>query len=138
MYSSRVVIERIQQFESENGWLPIYHTYDEVLDFTKYVESLIKKDYNSKGGWITHIKKMTESKRIELVRWIQNEQALCGLDSSYWERNYAWICDEKGQMFKFKNRRSQEIYDSVIEQFDERQVSIELLILKARQLGITS
>ncbi len=41
-------------------------------------------------------------------------------------------------MFKFKNRKSQEIFDSVIAEFDEKQVSIEMICLKARQLGITT
>jgi hypothetical protein len=62
----------------------------------------------------------------------------CGLDSGYWERNYAWVCDEKGQIFKFKNRKSQEVFDSIIAEFDEKGVSIELLILKARQVGIST
>jgi hypothetical protein len=139
MYSSRIVIERIQDFASQKGnFLPIYHTYDEVLEFTEYVKSLIKKDENSKGAWITHVRRMSASKQQELVRWIQNEQVLCALDSSYWDRNYGWVCDEKGQMFKFKNRKSQEIFDSVIAEFDEKQVSIEILCLKARQLGVTT
>jgi hypothetical protein len=138
MYSSRVVLDRIQQFESENKWLPVYHSYDEVLDFTKYIESLIKREGNSKGSWITHVRRLSASRINEIIRWIENEQVLCGLDSSYWDKNYAWVCDEKGNMFKFKNRKSQEIFDSVIAEFDEKQVSIEILCLKARQLGVTT
>lgn len=60
---------------------------------------------------------------------MRNEQVLCGLDSSYWERNYAWVCNEKGEIIKFKNRLSQKIYDEVVASFDEKQVSIELLCL---------
>lgn len=129
MYSNRVVLDRLQQFEAENKWLPTYHTYDEILDFTKYIEGLIKKDSNSKGGWITHVRRISTSRQKEIERWIQNEQVLCSLDSNYWDKNYAWVCDEKGQMFKFKNRKSQEIFDSVISEFDEKQVSIEMLCL---------
>lgn len=138
MYSTGVITQRIQNFESENHWLPIYHSYDEVLEFTKYIDSLIKIESNSKSSYVNLVKKISSSRQQEIRRWIQNEQAISGLDSSYWESRYAWVCDEKGQMFKFKNRRSQEIFDSVISDFDEKQVSIELLILKARQLGVTT
>lgn len=129
MYSSRVVIERIQDFESENHWLPVYHSIAEVQEFSKYVDSLIKIESNSKSSYINLVKKISSDRVKEIRRWIQNEQVICGLDSNYWESRYAWVCDEKGQMFKFKNRQSQEIFDSVIGDFDEKQVSIELLCL---------
>ena len=54
------------------------------------------------------------------------------------ETNYAYVADEKGNIFKFKNRKSQAIFDSVIAGFDEDQVSIEIICLKARQVGITT
>jgi len=62
----------------------------------------------------------------------------CSMSSEYWESRFAFVCDEKGQIYKFSPRLSQRIYDSVISDFDEKQVSIELLILKGRQLGITT
>ena len=60
------------------------------------------------------------------------------MDSHYFESRYAYVCDEKGEIFKFQNRKSQDVFDNVIADFDEQQVSIELLILKARQLGVTT
>jgi hypothetical protein len=47
------------------------------------------------------------------------------------------VCDEKARYFKFTNRKSQEVFDNVIAE-DDAQVAIELLVLKARQLGITT
>jgi len=81
---------------------------------------------------------MTERLRLEIRRWIENEQVLCGFDSGYWETRYAYVCNEEGQIYKYQPRMSQRILDSVISEFDEKQVSIELLILKGRQLGVTS
>ena len=63
---------------------------------------------------------------------------MCGLDSGYFDECYAYVCNEGGEIFKFKNRKSQEVFDSVIADFDEQQVAIRLLILKARQVGITT
>lgn len=47
-------------------------------------------------------------------------------------------CNESGQIKKFQPRLSQKVYCSVIEEFDEQGFPIELLILKGRQLGITT
>lgn len=129
MYSSRTIISNLEEFERINKWLPVYHTYDEVLNFTKYIDGLVKIDSNSKSSTVNITQKISASRQKEINRWVTNEQVLCGLDSSYFESRYAWVCDEKGQIFKFKNRKSQEIFDSVIAEFDEKQVSIEILCL---------
>lgn len=139
MYSEQVVLRNLDEFAAREGWMPVYHTFDQVEEFKKYIDSLTKTvETNSRSSYITLTHPITEKRRQEIWRWIENEQALCGLDSGYFENRYAWVCDEKGQIFKFKNRLSQEIFDSVIAEFDEKQVSIELLILKARQVGITT
>ena len=138
MYSQKIINSSLELFEEENGWLPHYHSYDEVLEFTKYVDSLIRIESNSKSSYINLVKKISESRQKEIRHWIQNEQALCSLDNNYWTKNYAWVADEKGQIFKFKARKSQEVFDSVVAGFDEQQVSIEILCLKGRQVGITT
>jgi hypothetical protein len=138
MYSQKIINSSLELFEEDNGWLPHYHSYDEVLEFTKYVDSLIRIESNSKSSYINLVKKISESRQKEIRHWIQNEQALCSLDNNYWTKNYAWVADEKGQIFKFKSRKSQEVFDSVVAGFDEDQVSIEILCLKGRQVGITT
>jgi hypothetical protein len=138
MYSQKIIDANLDLFEAKNAWRPIRHTLDEVTEFKKYVDSVVKIGSNSKGSWIESVAPMTDKRRAEIKRWIENEQVLCGLDSFYWETNYAFVCDEKGQIYKFQPRMSQRIYESVIADFDEKQVSIELLILKGRQLGITT
>ena len=109
-----------------------------MRDFSAYINSITRSDSNTKTSIISVTARLTEKRQREIRRWIENEQVLCGLDSNYWESRYAFVCDEKGQIFKFANRRSQEVFDAVIAEFDEKQVSIELLLLKARQLGIST
>ena len=138
VYSERTTLRNLEEFSKREGWCPVYHTYDEARSFNAYIDSLIKVESNTKTSTITVAKRISRRRQKEISRWIENEQALCGLDSSYWERNYAWVCDEKGQIFKFANRRSQEVFDAIIADFDMREVSIELLILKARQVGIST
>lgn len=138
MYSAKIIQRNLEDFAAREGWMPVYHTYAEVQTFIAYIESLIKVESNSKNSYIELRSSLKEKRAQEIRRWIENEQVLCGLDSTYWESRYAFVCDEKGQIYKFQPRLSQQIYNSVIAEFDEKQVSIEMLILKGRQLGITT
>ena len=139
MYSSRIIERNLDLYEAQNGWRPVRHTLDQVNEFREGIDKLVRIGSNTKGSWIDGLNyAITDKRKAEIKRWIENEQILCGLDSLYWEENYAYVCDEKGQIYKFQPRLSQRIYDAVIADFDEKQVSIELLILKGRQLGITT
>jgi hypothetical protein len=138
MYSQRIIQSNLAEFELRNGWMPVYHSLGQVEEFKHYIDSLIKMESNSRSSYITLIKTISQKRKEEIRRWIENEQVLCALDSEYFESRYAYVCDEGGTIFKFKNRKSQEVYDSVIAGFDELQVAIRLLVLKARQVGITT
>ena len=118
--------------------MPQYHSRDEVNEFNAYIESLIEKDIRGINQYFTLKKEITNARAKEIRRWVENEQALCMFDSNYFEDRYAYVCDEKGDIFKFQNRKSQEVFDNVIAEFDEKQVAIALFILKARQLGVTT
>lgn len=138
MYSSKIISANLAQFARDNGWEPTYHSIADVKDFNLYLESITVTDANSRNYRINLSKGLTQRRIDEIRRWIQNEQVLCSLDSGYFENHYAYICDEKGEIFQFRNRRSQEVFDAVIADFDELQVAIELLIIKGRQVGITT
>lgn len=118
--------------------MPRRHTIEEVEEFKKYINSIIKIDSNSKNSYVDLKGSITDRRAKEVRRWIENEQILCALDSDYFESRYAYVCDEEGQILKFKSRLSQQIYTSVLADFDEKEFPIQLLILKGRQLGITT
>ena len=138
MYSRKVVQQRLELFAAQNAWMPEYHSLDEVEKFKAMMDEIVKLDGNSKSKWIKSVSPMTDKRKAEIYRWIENEMVLCTLDSNYWETRYAYVCNEGGQIYKYQPRLSQRIIDEVIAEFDEKQVSIELLILKGRQLGVTS
>lgn len=138
MYSQRIVTANIEEYQRVFKKKLVYHSYAQVQEFTAYVDKLISIESNSKSSFITLKGKISASRQQEIREWIQNEQVLCGLDAMYWATRYAWVIDEQGQVFKFMPRMPQKIYQSIIADFDEKQVSIELLILKGRQLGITT
>ena len=114
------------------------HTFNEVSEFTSYIKSITKIASNSKGAWIESVAPMTDKRRAEIRRWIENEQVLCSLSYPYWRDNYAWVIDEGGQKTKFSNRKSQDVFDSVVADLEEEQAGIQILALKARQVGITT
>ena len=110
--------------------MPCYHTYQETLEFTSYIKSVVKLGSNSKGAWIESVAPLTEKRKKEIYRWIENEQTLCSLSYAYWRDNYAYVVDEGGQVVKFKNRKSQDVFDSVVAYLEEIQAGIQLLCLK--------
>ncbi len=138
MYSKSVISRNLDALEAKNGWRPVYHTLQQVEEFKTYVENICKADVTARNIHVTINKNLTRSRQKEIQRFVQNEQLLCAADSNYFEDRYCWICDEKGEIFKFKNRKSQEVFDSILAEFDDREVAIELLFLKARQVGITT
>ena len=138
MYSEIIIIQNLELFAAREGWMPYYHTVEQIEEFKAYVNSIIAHDSKGRNNYYDLKKEISENRAKEIRRWVENEQVLCMFDSAYFESRYAWVCDEKGEIFKFKNRMAQEIYDNVLADFDEQQVSIELLILKARQLGVTT
>lgn len=138
MYAERIIQQKLDSFTLKNGWCPVRHTISQIKEFVAYIESITKADSNSKNAYISVTKRLTDQRLTEIKRWIQNEQILCTFDFDYFSTRYAYICDEKGDMFQFKNRRSQEVFASVVAHFEDLEVAIELFVLKARQLGISS
>jgi hypothetical protein len=138
MYSPAVIVRKLEEFEKKNGWMPVYHTVEWVEQFKAYIDSITKVDANSRNSYIDMTVKLTKARIDEIKRLVENEQVLCTLDSSYWETRYAYITDNQSTIYKFQNRQSQEVFDSILSQFDEDGVAIELLILKARQLGVST
>ena len=118
--------------------MPVRHTIEQVQEFREYIDSITKIDANSRNTYIAVSQRMTRRRADEIRRFVENEQAMCCLDSDYFDTRYCFICNDKGDIFQFSNRASQKVFDGIIAQFDEQQVAIELMILKARQQGIST
>lgn len=138
MYAESIILQKLADHEAANGWALEYHSLEWVMEFTAYVKSIIEVKANTRNSYIGLNAKLTKTRADWVRRQIENEQLLCTYDSSYWETRYAYITDNKSEIFKFENRKSQEIFDSIIADFDAKQFPIELLVLKARQLGVST
>jgi hypothetical protein len=138
MYAQSVVLAKLAEFERANGWMPVYHSLAQVEEFKAYIDSICKVDANTRNSYVDLKVKLSKRRADEIRRFVENEQVLCTIDSDYWETRYAWIIDNASNVYKFQNRVAQAIFDSILWQFDIDQVAIELFVLKARQLGIST
>lgn len=71
-------------------------------------------------------------------RWRQNEKFLCFADASYFVTRYARIRDVKERIVRVEYRKAQKLFHQLLAKYDDRQVAIQLFILKARQVGIST
>jgi len=109
--------------------MPIPHSQDEIDDFKEVIAKIVDIEETSRSASVSLKGPISSNVATEIRQFIQNEQVLCALDNSYWEARYAYVCNEKGEISKFRNRKSQEVFDQIVGDFDERQVSIEVLCL---------
>jgi hypothetical protein len=138
MYAPRIIQAKLQKFRGKAGWDPVYHSIADIQNFNEYLERITSNNENSRNGYISVNKRISRDAYNEIKRFIENEQVLCSVDSNYFETRYAYICNAEGDIYKFENRKSQEVFDSVVAHFEDLEVAIELFILKARQLGIST
>src|ERR1700758_3899110 len=140
MYSQTVIDKTLDDFEIREGWRPVEHKLSEVEEFSDYINKIIRIEKTQTSRYIDFKPevRLTEKEKKSIRKFIKNEQFMCFASSNYWETRYAWIGDEAGNIFKFSNRKSQDVFDQILGPFDELQVAIELFCMKSRQVGITT
>lgn len=133
MYSPAAIARRITIAERDLGRPLIYHTLAEVNSFedhlTRHGRYVLDKD-----GQPTSVAGLT----LEESHWIENELALVQCDAEYALTRYCWLVDEIGNVARFSFRLAQRILYDVMADLESRGLSIEIMILKARQLGMTT
>ncbi len=83
VYSQKVILEKLVEFERENGWMPEYHSLEWVEEFKAYIDSITSVNANSRNTYISIKNKLTKDRADQIRRWIQNEQVLCSIDAGY-------------------------------------------------------
>lgn len=133
MYAEAKVAERISLAEDELKVKLEYHSLDEVIRFEKYLQenSMYVLDDH---GVPESLRNLTDFAR----RWMINEQALCLCDAAYFLTRYGWLKDQNNVVFRFKFRVAQRILFEIIASLELDDAAIEIMILKARQLGMST
>lgn len=133
MYCAEKIKERLDEAEKMLGYRPVYHSVEEVDAVNKRLEAIALRDSDGKpvGGTT---RPYTENEKW----WIRNERMLCMCDAEYFLTRYAYLKGDKNEIVRFKFRNPQKVYFSVISSLEKRGASIQLQILKGRQLGVST
>lgn len=144
MYSARIIDQRIALAESalrQDATLPPHlrglklerHSIADVDAFEAHLRRHQRYTYNSSGMPVA-----TKNLTIEEAAWMLNEQVLVKCDALYALTRYCFVKSEEARVEHFAPRVAQRILFDLIAELEDRQVSIEIMILKARQLGATT
>lgn len=131
-----------------------YHSPREIDDFDARLEQRYPDAYASARAAaqgvedgiktfriaITRILCNPENPRLtkDEVRFIQNERALIQCDAAYFMTRYYWIIDRENLRSRFQFQAGQRILFEIIAEMEQMRIAIEILIAKARQLGMTT
>lgn len=135
MYSRRVVDYNLRKAEAtirESEDLPLSWdmrrpTHNEREEMIEHFDSLL----DSKGYLI---RELTREEKL----WILVESTYCKLDFLYFAEHYAKIEDWSARIVNFHPNMAQQIILSLMADYEERGWAILFLLLKARQLGMTT
>jgi hypothetical protein len=133
MYAPGRVAQRIEQAQREFNIELEHHSVADVITFDEHL-----KRYNKfaldQNGRPTGTQNLTQFEHD----WILNEQLVVSCDAMYALTRYAFIRDEEGTVRRFEPRTPQKLIYDVISDLELRDAAIELLLLKARQLGVST
>lgn len=133
MYCARRVSERLDQARSELGIKLEYHSVAEVDDFEFHLKRKGKYAYDASGR-----PDGTQNLEPWESQWMMNERALVMCDAAYALTRYGFVKDEENVIRRFEFRMGQRMLFEIISDLEERGLAIEIMILKARQLGMST
>lgn len=138
MYCQRHVDRRIaiaEQMLREQGtpFSLLQRTVPEVDEFEERLARGNKYIYGPTGLPID-----TQNLSPEEAHWMLNEQLMVQCDAAYAVTRYGWVSDEEGVIRRFRFRLAQQLLFDVISDLEDLDAAIEIMILKARQLGMTT
>lgn len=107
--------------------------------------TLVPQTHETCDQWIEHLKDAVDAKGKPVrklvddeIRFIENERAICTWDFLYFATRYTKVKNEAGEMVKFEPRLAQMILIDILGEDEAKMIAIYLLILKARQGGIST
>ena len=133
MYSRRKVDARLAQAAALYSFIP---TPQSVADVSAFEAHLIANDRytRDKDGRPNGTQSLTPDE----AHWIRNEQVMVACDASYALTRYCHIKDEQNVIRRFDFRIPQRLLFDIIADLEDRDAAIEIMVLKARQLGMST
>jgi len=154
MYAQQIVDERLELAKDSLGFTPEYHSPSEIETFNAHLAKKYEREYvaaarSSQTGkepqqsfQNTLLKLLCNPQdpklNTEEVRFIQNERALVMADAAYFLTRFYSILNDEGRTMIFPFRSGQKIFFNVIAELEAMKLPIEILLAKARQLGMST
>lgn len=139
MFSQIITNQTIERWVRAGQFIPEYHSRAEVERVTAHLNGLAHFDYDADKLIANRDsdKRVEETLTPEEVRWIDNETLLCRVDFHYFISRYVWIKSDEDRMVRMSPWPSQEIFLDIVGEMEELFIAVMLIILKARQLGLS-
>lgn len=158
MYSRRIIdrnTDRWLSHPSNRGKTLSPASRDEFARAVHHLDSLVIKDpesqrliptrqlthdgrqvFNSAGHLISGLG-WEDTLTFEERDWIRQQRILSSLDFWYWVQRAVWIKDTDNRTVRMELWKSQQIFLNLIAEMEDQEIAIFVIILKARQLGIS-
>jgi hypothetical protein len=133
VYSEKIVSERLALAAEEFGFNLDYKSVEEVSAFNERLKREGKFVYDATGK-----PSGTQNLSNSDAHHILNEQILCMVDAVYFLTRYAYVKNEQNIIERFHLRIPQRLLFDVICDLEEVRGAIEIILLKARQLGMST
>lgn len=133
MYCAEKIEERLDAAERLLGWRPVSHTIKQVDEMTRRLDMIALRDSDGKPSGGT-TRPYTDKEKW----WIRNERMRCMCDAAYFLTRYCYVKDQANNIMRFSFRVPQKIYFNVIAALERRGAAVQLQVLKARQLGMST
>lgn len=154
MYAESIVQQRIELASESLGFIPEYHSPSDIDTFNEQLARKYKAEYDAAARAAQGNTQPQQAVQINLtrllcnpldpkltrdeVRFIDNETALVMADAAYFLTRYYWILTDTGVVKRFNFRVGQRVLFNVLAELEERGSTIEILLAKARQLGLST
>ncbi len=133
MYSQDIVNERLSLARDEFNFTPEYHSVSEVDAFEQHLRDTGHYTYDDSGR-PSGVANLAPDDR----QWMVNEQVLCQCDAAYFLTRYAYVKNEQNIIERFHFRIPQRLLFDIICELESMRASVEIILLKARQLGMST
>ena len=139
MFHPKITQRTLEAWAAKPGnFEPQRHSVIEVERLVSHFDALVDQDENGNLVSVRNPEKdWKETLDSEETRLIRNELMLCRADFHYWVSRYCYIKSDEDRVVRMEPWISQQIFLSILADMQKDEISLMLIILKARQLGLS-
>ena len=139
MFHPKIINRTLEKWARYPGnFEPERRSVAEAERLVAHFDSLVERDEDGRLVAVRDpARDWKETLDSEETRAIRNEIILCRADYEYWVSRYCYIKSDEDRVVRMNPWVSQQIFLSILAEMQEQEISLMLIILKARQLGLS-